>query len=188
MKSVLICGDSYSAAREGDTGLDAGWAAMLLGAQSPFRQGVSGSTALQWNIAETGYLERAVTTQSDVLIISLLGNDAFALEGEVSNPAQLLQDVAKSYGAFESVLARLKRKETYVLLYPDAFNGQNQAYNIGLPMLNGAIKSAVYSVDKSIQCVDLGQILSPSDFNGKDIHPIHSGHLKIAAYFQKLLA
>lgn len=187
MKSALIIGDSYSAAREGDTQLDRGWPA-LLGVSAAWRQAVSGSTAAQWAGDYQGWLSRAKGTACDAVIMSLLGNDAFqAAPGLQSNPAAAVVAVAEAYKNMETVLAVVYRQPIFVLLYPDAYNGKNSVWNFGLPMLNGAVRHAVAVAAPNAVLVDLGTILSPQDFNGVDYHPIQSGHVKIAAYFSKLL-
>lgn len=186
MKTILVVGDSYSAAREGDTGLDRGWP-VDLGVTDGFRQGVSGSTAGQWASDLNGMLTKGKATQSDVLILSLLGNDAFAIESQgFSNISLSMAEASRAVGEFKSVLKSLQRPETFILLYPDPFNGAHEDFNAALPVLRGAIREAV-SQFQGITLVDLSAILEPSDFNGSDIHPIQSGHAKIAAHFKSLI-
>lgn len=180
-----MVGDSYARAREGDTGLDGGWPT-LLGVPVANQQAVSGSKAEEWASDVNGMLSKAVATPTGVLIISLLGNDAFAIETS-HDPSTAVLRAAAAYKALECVLVSLQRETMYVLLYPDAFDHKNQGYNIGLPMLNGAIRQAVAEVCPHANLVDLGKILDASDFNGTDIHPIHSGQVKIAEYFKSIL-
>lgn len=189
MKNLLVIGDSYSAAREGDTGKDGGWSLSLY-AESPltvFRQAVSGSTAAQWANGVNGMLDTSRNLPSDVLVMSLLGNDAFAVEPAVTiNPAQAATAFLAAYADLMSVMKILKRKESYILIYPDAFNGARQDYNYALPILNGFVEQAAFLC--GYQTIDLRRILAPSDFNGTDIHPIASGHAKIADYVKNLIA
>jgi len=186
---ILVVGDSYSAAREGDTGLDLGWPDVM-GIDHAKRQAVSGSTAAQWAADFGGRLTQALNTPSDVLILSLLGNDAFAALAAGFN-LLTAEQVEKAYVSLHAVVAQLceGRQRSIVLLYPDPFNGRNSQYDVGLPLLNGAIRSACAVQAHAIEFVDLGEWLTPGDFNGTDMHPTRAGHQIIAqnltAYLSK---
>ena len=65
--SILVIGDSWSAAREADTVLDRGWPE-IMGIPAELRQGVSGSTAAEWAANTDGMLTRAMQTKADTLI------------------------------------------------------------------------------------------------------------------------
>lgn len=184
MKQVVIIGDSYSAAREADTGLDRGWPSQL----NLHSLAVSGSTAAQWASDLNGWLTKAKAAVGDVLIASLLGNDAFGLVGQgIPSLPIIMAEAGKIDDDLFQVFSAMKRATNYVLLYPDAFAGRNQEYNIGLPILNSTLASVATRAIPAVQLVDLGKILGPSDFNGSDIHPTVAGHAKIAAYFAPLL-
>jgi hypothetical protein len=162
------------------SGIDRGWPT-ILGIHS---QAVSGSTAAQWASDANGWLTTAKNTPSEVLILSLLGNDAFAIAQSGFNFAA----AAAASTEFAFVLSALRRAENYVLLYPDPYSGKNQEFNEGWPILNSAIAGLSVGVIPDVTLVHLGDILAPSDFNGVNMHPILSGHQKIADYFKPLLA
>jgi hypothetical protein len=140
INDIVVIGDSYSAAREGDTGLDRGWPA-LLGIPPANRQAISGSTAAQWAVDQNGILTKAKNTAAGTLIVSMLGNDAFAIEGEISNRLQAGIDAYAAYNDFTAVLKAMARQRNYILLYPDPFSGQRPDFNQGLPFLDGVIDS-----------------------------------------------
>jgi lysophospholipase L1-like esterase len=183
---ILVIGDSYSAAREADTGLDRGWPEAL-GIDVGYRQAVSGSTAQQWAANLGNRLSTAQATQSDIVIMSLLGNDAFAaLATGGVDPAKAAAGLAH----LEQVFNAVKRKRTIVLLYPDPFSGVNKEFRVGTPILNAAVRYACGPDSGSIgaEFLDLGTVLKPEHFNGTDIHPTIEGHKVLAAALAKLLA
>jgi len=183
--NILIVGDSYAKPRvagASGTNTDDGdqsksYPALL----AIVSQGVSGTTAQQWQADEGGMLSKARATTADVLIMSLLGNDAF-LAASSGNPMIAAMDIIADLAALTSVVKTLGRKRNLVILYPDPFNGSNEEYVVGLPVLNGLIRDVWGRSGLAHEIVDLREITAPGDFNGVDIHMTASGHAKVAAY------
>lgn len=183
MKTILVIGDSYSAAREGDTGRDLGWPDVL-GLPTTMRQALSGSTAAQWAADFEGRLTKARQTGSDLVVMSLLGNDAFAAlaDGQVT-PTEVVAGLHNLRQVVTEV--SMLSRPVVVLLYPDPFSGKNPQSATGVPMLNAAIRMAVCGIP-TVSFLDLGTVLRPEHFNGTDIHPTRAGHEVIAAAIAKL--
>lgn len=76
-ENILVIGDSWASAYEADTKQDAGWPE-IMGIPVDLRQGISGSTAIEWAANEDGRFGWAIGTEARIVIISLLGNDARA--------------------------------------------------------------------------------------------------------------
>ena len=176
-----VIGDSWASAREADTGLDAGWPAMM-GIQPELRQGISGSTAAEWHGDKDGRLTRAIQTQADVVIVSLLGNDARAAmaDGQVT-----AEEIAAALLHMRTAVSAVQRKLTIVLLYADPFCGQNPQARIAVPILNGAIRAACFGM--SVVFADTGSWLTSEHFDGRDIHPTQAGHAVIAERMAELI-
>lgn len=180
---ILVIGDSYSAAREADTGRDHGWPAYMR--LSPANcQAVTGSTAKQWAEDYEQRMRFALCTDADMVILSLLGNDAFAV---MADNVVTAAEVADALQNMRRVMFLLKQEgfRIVVLLYPDPFSGRRCDFELAVPILNAAIRSACMAVHAEF--VDLGAVLQPSDFNGTDIHPTVAGHRKIAEHLERIL-
>ncbi|MDZ7752209.1 MAG: SGNH/GDSL hydrolase family protein [Gammaproteobacteria bacterium] len=177
---ILVIGDSWAAAREADTGRDAGWPA-LMGIAAGHRQGLSGSTAAQWAGDEGGVLTRARRTSAEAVVVSLLGNDAriAVLEGRVT-----ADSVVRGINNLRTVLDALEHPLTVVMLYADPFGGRNEQANVAVPMLNGIIRMAC--VGRSVIFADTSAWLTPDHFDGRDIHPTRAGHAAIAHQMHQL--
>lgn len=177
----LVVGDSWSAAREADTGRDAGWPD-IMGIPAELRQAVAGSTAAQWAADFEGRLSRAVNTSADVLVMSLLGNDAFAA---IADGTVTTDEVVTGLQHLRAVVSRLLRQRTIVLLYADPFCGANPQTAMAVPMLNGAIRTALWGLP--VVFADTGAWLKPEHFDARDIHPTRAGYAVIAAELGKML-
>lgn len=178
---ILAVGDSWASAVEGDTGLDRGWPE-ILELPEDCRQGISGSTAYEWAQNKDERLTKALESKADVIVLSLMGNDfrhAYD-DGKVTS-----EEVSLALTSMSSVVRMLSRRSrVFTLLYADPFDGKNKIYKYGLPMLNAGIRAASFM---RADCIDLGSILSPEHFDGKDIHPTRAGHEVIAQYLGNYL-
>lgn len=171
---TLVIGDSWASAREADTGRDAGWPEMM-GVPAELRQGVSGSTAAQWEADYDGWLTRARQTEAGVVIVSLLGNDARAA---VSDGRVTADEVATGLRDMRAVVKAVQRPLTIVLLYADPFCGAQAQSRVAIPLLNGAIRWACNGLPTVY--ADTGTWLTREHFDGRDIHPTQAGHAVIA--------
>ena len=179
---ILVVGDSWAAAREEDTGLDEGWP-LMMGIPKSHRQGVSGTTAAQWANNEDGMLKRARRASADVVIVSLLGNDArHAMDDGKIMP----NEIATGLRDLRTVVKTVMRKVTIVMLYADPYSGGNASSRIGVPLINGVIQFACGGLP--VVFAVTGQWLGPGQFNGKGIHPVKAGHRIIAENMKDLVA
>lgn len=178
---VLVIGDSWASAREADTGRDAGWP-VIMGVEKELRQGVSGSTAAQWATNHEGWLERAMLTEAECVVVSLLGNDAraAAVDGHVT-----AEEIADGLRDMRTVVASMLRPLTIVLLYAPPFCGPKALARVGVPLLNGAIRVACHGLP--VVFADTGEWLTNLHFDGRDIHPTRAGHCVIAQRMELLL-
>jgi lysophospholipase L1-like esterase len=178
---VLALGDSWSSAVVAGEGDRAGWP-LMLGIPDEMRQGVAGSTAAQWAADFDGRLTKAAQTEADVVILSLLGNDAFAAlaDGSVT-PDELVAGVTN----LRRVVATVRKARTIVLLYADPFCGADIKYAVMCPLLNAAICAALPS---GVETFDTRTVLRAEHFDGRDIHPNRVGHEAIAAGLRELIA
>jgi hypothetical protein len=181
--SVLVVGDSWARAREGDTKEDKGWP-YYMGIREEFRQGVNGSTAEQWASNKDGMLSKAAGTQADIVILSLLGNDARAAlaDGKVS-PEEFSAGL-RNLREVVDTLSRT-RDEVIVILYADPFSGQDKRSKIALPLINGAIRMACSGLP--VTFADTSKWLNKRHFVGRDIHPTKAGHKIIAKKMMELV-
>jgi lysophospholipase L1-like esterase len=180
MKRVLVVGDSWSSAVVAGEGDRAGWP-LILGIPDDMRQAVSGSTAAQWSADFDGRLTKATQTPADVVIISLLGNDAFAaLADGVATPQEIIAGVK----ALQHVIETVRKPRTIVLLYADPFCGSDIRKAIACSLLNVAIGTAV---PDGVEALDLRTVLGSQHFDGVDIHPTRAGHEAIAAAVEVLM-
>lgn len=172
MKKILVVGDSWSSAREEDTGMDAGWPAML-GVPYYLRQAVAGSTAGDWSRDFSGRLTLALETPCDCVVMSLLGNDALAA---ISDGKITLEEVTTALSAYRQVVYRLmlQHREVFVLLYANPFRG-SLTKAVGVSLLNAAIMKSSPDGTKFIMTED---VLDDMDFMG-GIHPVKAGWEKV---------
>jgi lysophospholipase L1-like esterase len=174
MKNVLVIGDSWSSAVVAGEGDRAGWP-LILGIPDDMRQAVSGSTAAQWAANFDGRLTKAANTPADVVILSLLGNDAFAaLADGVATPQEIMAGVS----ALRHVIETVRKSRTIVLLYADPFCGSDIRKAVACSLLDMAIVSAL---PDGVEKLDLRTVLGPQHFDGVDIHTNKAGHEAIAA-------
>jgi len=174
MNRVLVIGDSWSSAVVAGEGDSAGWP-LMLGIPDEMRQAVSGSTAAQWAADFDGRLTKAAHTKADVVILSLLGNDAFAAlaDGTVTP-----QEVVSGLVNLRYVIGAVQKARTIVLLYADPFCGRDVRSAIACPLLNAAIRA---TLPICVEAFDTRTVLRPGHFDGVDIHPNRAGHEAIAA-------
>jgi len=177
---TLVIGDSWASAVEADTGRDAGWPE-IMGAE--LRQGVSGSTAAQWASDFDGRLSLARDTDSDAVVISLLGNDA---RHAVSDGQVTADEIAAGLRDMRAVVEAVLRPLTIVLLYADPFCGTQAQARVGVPLLNGAIRWACNGLP--VVFADTGAWLTREHFDGRDIHPTRAGHEVIAAQMLDIIS
>ena len=180
-EETLVIGDSWASAQEADTKKVAGWPEYL-GIPADMRQGVNGSTAAQWASGHRGWLFKAMNTNADNIIISLMGNDGRAAmaDGKVT--------AVEAFNALKNmrrVVATLQRKNTVVLLYTDPSGGKDHNMANAVQMLNAAIRMACYNI--LVTFADTSEWLKPEHFITGDIHPTKSGHQVIAQYMKELI-
>lgn len=180
MVGCLVVGDSWSSAVVAGEGDRMGWP-LLLGIPDEMRQAVAGSTAAQWAADVEGRLTRAAQTEAYVVILSLLGNDAFAA---LSDGTVTPEEVSAGVSALRRVIETVRKFHTIVLLYADPFGGRDLRSAIACPLLNAAICSALPA---GVETFDTRTVLLPEHFDGRDIHPNHAGHEAIAAGLRELL-
>lgn len=178
---ALVIGDSWASAWEADTGRDEGWP-LMMGLAPEMRQGIAGSTAAQWASDFDGRLSRSRNTDSDAVIVSLLGNDA---RHAVSDGQVTADEIAAGLRDMRAVVELVLRPLTIVLLYADPFCGDNAQARVGVPLLNGAIRWACTGLH--VVFADAGAWLGREHFDGADIHPTRAGHAVIAERMRNLL-
>lgn len=171
---VLVIGDSWASAREADTGNDAGWPHLLPVAPS-HRQGISGTTAMQWAADHEGWLSRARRTPADAVIVSLLGNDARLVLG---NQGMTAGGLEAGLAHLRTVVDAVRRPLTIVMLYADPFGGRDDRARVAVSMLNEAIRNACRG--RPVVFADTARWLMPEHFDGSDIHPTRAGHVALA--------
>jgi lysophospholipase L1-like esterase len=147
----------------------------MLGIADDMRQAVAGSTAAQWAADFDGRLTRAAQAQADVVILSMLGNDAFAA---IADGTVTPEEISAGLTALHRVVATVRKSRTIVLLYADPFSGRDLRAAIACPLLNGAICGAL---PPGVETFDTRLVLRPEHFDGSDIHPNRAGHEAIAA-------
>lgn len=180
-EKILVVGDSWASAVVAGDPEHLGWPS-LLGIPPAMRQAVPGSTAAQWDADHKDMLSRAVRTPSDVVIVSLLGNDALQAiaDGSVT-PDEVSRGLAALFHVF---LAFEDRDRVIAMLYADPFSGANATFAIMLPLLNAAI---VNMLPAGVETFDTRTVLLPTHFDGKDIHPNLAGHQAIADGLKRLI-
>jgi lysophospholipase L1-like esterase len=178
--NALVVGDSWSSAVVAGEGDRMGWP-MMLGIADDLRQAIAGSTAAQWADNFDGRLTRAAQTSADVVIISLLGNDAFAA---IADGTVTPDEVSAGVSALRRTVETVRKARTIVLLYADPFCGRDIRSAIACPLLNAAICGAL---PDGVETFDTRSVLLPHHFDGRDIHPNRAGHEAIAAGLADML-
>lgn len=180
MVGCLVVGDSWSSAVVAGEGDRVGWP-LMLGIPDEMRQAVAGSTAAQWAGDFGGRMTRAAQAQADVVILSLLGNDAFAA---LSDGTVTPEEVSAGVASLRRVVETVRKSRTIVLLYADPFCGRDLRSAVACPLLNAAICSALPA---GVETFDARTVLRPEHFDGSDIHPNRAGHEAIADGLRDML-
>ena len=181
MNNVLVIGDSWSSAIESDTGLNQGWPT-ILNIDQNLKQALAGSTAQQWRSDFDGRLTKAIQTPADTVIMSIMGND---LIGLISSGNISFASMSVAFTSMQYVTQHFyNRNKLIVILYSDPFCGNRPDVKIAVPIMNAAIVNAC---PKSTVFLHSSDFLTLDDFNGSDIHPKKSGHVKIASELQKII-
>ena len=171
LDNCMTVGDSWASGVVAGSGC--GWP-LLLGIPDALRQAVSGSTAQQWAMDFDGRLTRAARTQADVVVISLLGNDAMAA---MTDGAVTVRDVADGLKHLRCVIEEVRKPRTIVMLYADPFVGLQTRFAVAVQMLNVAICS---QLPPGVETFDTRTVLRHEHFDARDIHPNADGHVAIA--------
>ncbi len=175
---VLIIGDSWGAGHNADTNLDDGWVGFEC-----VNLAVDGSTAAMWVKDREGWLTNAVkeSSDADVVIVSLLGNDAFSAFGDgIITPEEL----AAGHACLRKVVEAFAGKRVIVMLYtaplmPDV------RITFALAFLNGAIRMAVYGLP--VEFADTQDWLTPDKVAGMPPHPTTAGWAVIRGKMRMLI-
>jgi hypothetical protein len=165
---VLFVGDSWGAGHNATDGADNGWVGI------PFEVvnlAIDGSTAQQWAADANGWLTRAANQSADVVVISLLGNDAFVA---FTNDGQVTADeIAAAHMNLRTVVERFTGRRIIVLLYAVP---QSSDWRVPLAcaFLNGSIKAALTGLQ--VEWADTGTWLTPAQVGGgMPPHPTADG-------------
>jgi lysophospholipase L1-like esterase len=182
--SILVIGDSWSSAvvssatwQEVDR---QGWP-LILGIPDANRQAVAGSTAAQWAEDYNGWLTRAKNTPADVIILSLLGNDAFAALAGGITP----QEVADGITNFWRLVTMPHGARKIVLQYTDPFCGTDATKALLCSMLDAVIAEECRMT--AVDTFDTKTVLNPEHFTPGSIHPNQAGHQAIADGLAQML-
>ena len=164
------------------------WLKVVAGGGTPWpdiigadNQGISGSTAAEWAADRDGRLTKAKNTEADVVIISLMGNDA---RHAVADGVVTTDEIMAALRNMRTVIEAVLRPLTIVLLYADPFCGDDRQARLGVPLLNGAIK---FACNMPVVFLDTSRFLVREHFDGRDIHPNQLGHELIADTAETLI-
>lgn len=162
---VIVIGDSWSSAVDGNTGADrSGWPQML-GLQTA---AVAGSRAGDWVARD---LSEIVKEQHSVVMMSLMGNDALIA---AADSCITVAEILTATRALHRVVEKLATKRVLVMLY--ALPERQLAVDI----LNGAIQASLCDM-LNVMFFDTRKIIDHADIGADRIHPNAQGHSKIAA-------
>ena len=179
---ILAIGDSWSSAicatPQGELNAH-GWP-QLLGTICT-TTGVPGSTVSEWMNNFGNRLAAAKQFNADVLIMSLLGNDAMNLSKK-----GLPIDWATEQINLAKIINIVKKPRTIVLTYADPFNGSNPNALALLTQINQTIRNAVATV-QGAEIFETSTVLTPDMFLPPDMHPNIKGHIALAAHFKTML-
>lgn len=182
----IVFGDSWSAARESDTGRDEGWTS-LCGVSRLNNFARSGSTAREWADDKDGCLSNVLKRAAIIrgpIIFSLVGNDIrhAADDGKISP-----REVLDAFRAVKSVVSRFpKTRQLVMIMYRDPYFGHNKQAARGVALMNFICKLATM-FNKNVQRIETANILSRIDFDGKDFHPTRAGWAHFAEVLPSLI-
>lgn len=111
---LLCVGDSYAS----KVGNKKNWLD-ILNIPTDFRHGIPGSTALDWKEDKKQCLTNAMAVVSNMVLISLLGNDA--LKVNKSKKINVNSLVSNAIDNLSYVINKIKRDETLVFYMPILF-------------------------------------------------------------------
>lgn len=197
MKKIGLVGDSWLAMWDDASRSDKEAAGGLLSIMDRSRfDGVclakSGSTAKQWAADFEGRLTRALATECDAYVVSLLGNDAFAAINPQSDGGAnvTLAELRTAFESLVKVLTALKAtgRRVLVLQYTNPYPNDKIAA-LGCCLLNNAIYVAtgmagIGSVDLIFTSAVLDE---PGAMSGIGIHPSPAGYARLAALIGDML-
>ena len=176
VERLLVVGDSWASAYRSDTRRDDGWPEAI-GLPAELRQGVDGSTAVQWSADFNGMLSRALATDADGVVISLGGNDAVAIKSDSSNLPGKVDAARRALG---DVVTKFQNKygkdRVWVLLYANPWPDRLDA-----TMATAALKGVMMAAcPEGTQFWDTGAFLDASCFSNGDYHPNCEGTVREA--------
>lgn len=179
----IVFGDSWSAAREADTGLDAGWPTAL-GLTVGNNFAISGTTAREWAVDKYGRLSEVLkcsTERSGPIIFSLSGNDVrHASEDGIISFSEMLG----TFLAVRSVVRQFPRdRHLVMLMYCDPYFGSKKKARLGVALMNRICEIATFSCH-NIQRVYTAKFFKNTDFDGKDFHPTREGWSRFAPWLR----
>ena len=197
MKKIVLVGDSWLAmwddASRSDEETDGGLLSLM--DRSRF-DGVclakSGSTAKQWADDFEGRLTRALATECDAYVVSLLGNDTFAAINPQSEGGAnvTLAELRTAFESLVKVLTALKAtgRRVLVLQYTNPYPN-DKVTEMGCVLLNAALLSATSMADiKSTDVIFSSLVLDePGAMSGIGIHPSPMGYARLAALIGDML-
>ncbi len=183
IERTAFIGDSWISAYVAGGSVNGGWP-LYMGGLPKLRMGISGSTAKEWAEDKDGRLSLALALEEDydTVIISLMGNDAFAAlqDGHVST-AEVLAAISNMRKVVKS-FTRLK-KRVFVLQYSSPFYPGNKRFVEGgkaVGQINSAIEVACHFLP--VEFIHTPTALLEEHFDGTDIHPNEAGHKALADY------
>jgi len=180
MIRILVIGDSWGAGRVADDGTDNGWP-LMMGIPPELRQAVDGTTALQWASDVGGMLTRALNTACDCVVISLGGNDAFAIYADkVVTP----KEIADASAALAKVVALFVAKgiPVFIMQYANPFRNDWHAW-AAVTCINAKIRSA----SPGATPIESESVLNDAScFNGSDVHTTCEGNRRLAGLITDL--
>lgn len=186
MKIVLF-GDSYTHGRLPHSRID-GALPNELNVDSNYCFARSGSTAQEWAIDKDGLLSKVISSDAEIAVGSLGGNDLFAAlaDGNVS----FFERIAMM-GALYAVLSKIsENKKVVFMLYPDPFVGTRADAIEAQKQLTTALNLIVSAVNKekeNVIVLDLSTVLNSSHFDCVDIHPNADGYKEMAKAITELV-
>lgn len=197
MKKIVLVGDSWLAMWDDASRSDEETCGGLLSIMDRSRfDGVclakSGSTAKQWADDFEGRLTRALATECDAYVVSLLGNDAYAAINPHSDGGAnvTLAELRTAFDSLVKVLTALKNtgRRVLVLQYTNPYPNDKFA-EMDCNLLNAAIVSiASMAGIKFPDLIFSGLVLDePGEMSGIGIHPSPVGYAKLATLIEGML-
>lgn len=183
-KNWIVFGDSWSAAREGDTGIDGGWRRMIgIPARNHFA--ISGTTAREWADDKYGRLTEVIKRSCELdgpIVFSLVGNDIrhAAEDGVVS-----VSEMFDAYRAVKSIVRRFPRdRHLVMLMYCDPYFGRNKKAMFGVYIMNRICELATFG-RHNVQRIYTSKFFTEADFDGKDFHPTRVGWKRFVPWLER---